>query len=444
MDKILVLVRHGKAQTRNRDIPDEQRELTEAGRRALRAHMPLVARRLDFEGVVLEPAQIWTSPAERAVGTAEELLASLQNEGLPIEPEMRPCTSLLGQNEDMFLEELRNTSSRVVYAVGHNPMIEDIAERLTGVHLPFATGGMAAIRISWSAHAAVEQEPDTRLLWFVQGPEAKRWKTLIEMEHKLKSANETVHKRLISFLADPSDVETMHKFRVSIRTFRSLLAFVRPFQKKGQNAAMQDDLREVVWLTSRLRELDVLYAELAEQEGIDQGLLSAVNIQRNDERGRVYRQLHGKKVRKRLSRVSAEVNRIEWKRQYSWGGLPAGIVQKRFNGMVSDIYARLGALHIEDAEETHTVRKRAKRVRYAATQFADMLTADAADVSVAMEEVQDSLGALCDARVNVEIVDDFPVVGLSESALRDLMEFYEKNRRFVLASTGGIEDASRG
>lgn len=439
MDKILVLVRHGKAQTRSEDIPDEQRELTEAGRRALRAHMPLIAERLDFDGLDLEPAQIWTSPAERAVSTAEELLASLQNEGLPIEPEMRPCTSLLGQNEDLFMEELHEASVRVVYAVGHNPMIEDIAERLTGARIPFATGAMAAIRISWSAHAAVEQEPETRLLWFVQGPEAKRWKSLIELERKLKEANDTIHKRLISFLADPSDVETMHKFRVSIRTMRSLLAFVRPFQKKRQNAQMQDDLREVVRLTSRLRELDVLHAELAEQEGIDEGLLAAVNIQRNDERGRVYRMLHGKKVRKRLSRVSAEVSCIEWKRQYAWGGLPAGIVQKRFNGMVADIYTRLGNLSIDDAEETHTVRKRAKRVRYAATQFSSMLNADAADVATAMVEVQDSLGALCDARVNVEIVDEFPVVGLSENALRDLMDFYEKNRRFVLASTGAIE-----
>ena len=52
MAKIIVLVRHGKAQLRSDELPDFERELTEAGVRALKAWLPRAARLLAAEPLV--------------------------------------------------------------------------------------------------------------------------------------------------------------------------------------------------------------------------------------------------------------------------------------------------------------------------------------------------------------------------------------------------------
>ena len=48
-----------------------------------------------------------------------------------------------------------------------------------------------------------------------------------------------------------------------------------------------------------------------------------------------------------------------------------------------------------------------------------------------MKAVQDELGALRDARVNVGIIDEFPRKGLPDQALRDLDALEAKSRYFI-------------
>ena len=83
-----------------------------------------------------------------------------------------------------------------------------------------------------------------------------------ELARVLREWDDTVERRLKAFLADSDDVETIHRFRISIRTLRSLLVFVSPFLKRRRHRLLQDELRSVVVETSRLREYDVLLRQV--------------------------------------------------------------------------------------------------------------------------------------------------------------------------------------
>ncbi len=76
MVKTLVLIRHGVSE---RGSEDMSRELTRAGQRALSANYPHIFGLLGPEG---EEAEIWTSPALRALETAEIVAEALDAEGL--------------------------------------------------------------------------------------------------------------------------------------------------------------------------------------------------------------------------------------------------------------------------------------------------------------------------------------------------------------------------
>ena len=123
MAKMIVLVRHGKAQLRSDELPDFERELTEAGVRALKAWLPRAARLLAEEHP--KSIELWTSPAVRAWQTAD-LVADEFVETLGIkelETIEMPC--LWTQDLSEFFAAAAECESDVVVAVGHNPFMEE-------------------------------------------------------------------------------------------------------------------------------------------------------------------------------------------------------------------------------------------------------------------------------------------------------------------------------
>ena len=408
MASTLLLMRHGKAKAIEPDQADFDRELTEAGKRSLAANLPSMLVQLE-KGT--RSVQVWASPSSRTMQTAEHLVKALRERGVKPDGEILPVRSLWDQDYAAFLDAVRECSADNVIAIGHNPMIEELTAQVSGARIPFATGAIAAIQMNWNQAEQDAAAPETanessnRLLWFSQGPISQHWRTLVQMEKMLRSADANVSERLEAFFENPEDIETMHKFRVSIRTMRSLVDFVKPWQDAKQNASMQDALKEVVGITSRLRELDVLAEQAKEAEATSYALVNFLEGQAAEERERVSNALSGKRVRKLLERVDSQASDIRWKRTYRECGLPARQIRARFDEMADDLEHDLSALNLADVEPTHDVRKNAKRVRYAAENFKSLIGEDAIDVAKGMTAHQDNLGAVCDARVNIDIIN---------------------------------------
>lgn len=432
MAKTLILIRHGKALPRETWKEDDAlRPLSGGGELSMEARLPYSLSLID-EGMASGGIEVWSSPALRTMQTAQIVARILDAP----EPEAHEC--LLNQDAEAFLGEFEASEASCMIAVGHNPFVDDVAARLSGVRLPIFTGATVALRVERGA--ARSTRPSARLLWFVQGPKASRWATLAAMEGVLARAYDTVNARLLAFFENPQDPETMHKFRVSIRTMRSLVAFAEPFMKRSQAKAMQRNLRTVVRWTSRLRELDVLHDQAASMEMPCEELTGAIAKARDAERERVAKQLKSKRAAKLLAAVGEEALDVAWKPRAAQEGVSRKAMRARFASMLAELERDLEALDIADAEATHDVRKEAKRVRYSAENFREFLEDDAVAVAKRMVKMQDGLGAICDARVNLEIIDAFPKKKLSEDARVALDALRASNAEFLRKALEGGKD----
>ena len=434
MAQTLLLVRHGKAKNLAADQQDIERELTEAGKRALEASLAHELAPLDASpGIV----QVWSSPAIRAMQTAKIVVKTLKDQGVKPHGGVLEHEELWAQNSEAFLLEVERCDADVIIAVGHNPFVEMLVNRLTGARIPFATGGIAAI--SLNDFRAVCESDDTvqadssvcRLLWFSQGPISQRWKTLVTIEKVFQSGIETTLARRAAFLEDPDDIETMHKFRVSIRTLRSLVAFAKPWQDPDQNEAMQADLKSIVGETSRLRELDV-FCEQAKDAPFDSpALVAFCEDEAARERKRVIEVLAQNRTEKRLKRVQEQAKHIRWRKQYVKEGLDARVARARFDSMAANLEHDLSVLDLSDVEPTHDVRKAAKRVRYVAENFSEIVGEDAPTIAKGMTAHQDNLGAVCDARVNIDIINGLANRDLPDEVAWDLALLRAQNETFL-------------
>jgi len=154
----LVLIRHGQAEDRTGDQPDEARNLTDTGRKSLMASMDGYACFLNG----LNHPIIWSSPLNRAVQTARLIADHVHVQDI--------CElSCIGTgNLDAFLNALTEAGpdlagdDAVLVVVGHEPWLGEWSRQLCGVLLPFKKGAAAGIRLD------IQAPFESELLWFVQ------------------------------------------------------------------------------------------------------------------------------------------------------------------------------------------------------------------------------------------------------------------------------------
>lgn len=402
MAELLVLVRHGAAEARPDDSGDISRGLTMTGRRSLKAMMSHVRSLIDLDSDIA----VWSSPATRARQTATIVAHMLDIKRVEIRQ------SLYNQDVDAFFHELSAAETRVVVAVGHNPFIEQTARCLDEDTPHFDEGAIAAFWLTGG------------LAWFVQGPDTAPWEMLGHVEGSLFSMSRRVETCLRKFLDDSDDPETLHRYRVAIRAMRSLLAFVRPYQRSHQAHLLADDLHELVQPTSRLRELDIL-CEQVEALGIEHPatgptLLSHCQELCAIERRHMVKILRSKKTRQDIWQIMHESENVDWKRAVRHTGLPPECLRTRLDGMRTHLVNAEDALDLSDAIATHALRKDVKRIRYVAGELEGLLGVDLDDVSSEMARAQDKLGVLCDARANRAIIATIDAASLSTEVALEL------------------------
>lgn len=429
MAETLILMRHGKAQRPADGKPDIERQLSAAGKRALRASLP---SSIAFMQADMGQVEIWSSPAARAEQTARIMLNVCKDARIDVYDDVRINESLWTQDLPKVLEEVRASSAHTVVAVGHNPFIEDATASLSGSRIVFATGALATLKLdSGNEGQAIGETPQSRLLWFAQGPISQNWKTLVCMERVLAESADAVSQRLDAFTDDPNDPETMHKFRVSIRTVRSLVAFIEPWQNPVQNGAVQNDFKAIVSKTSRLRELDVLAQQAQDMEGASEQLVAYTQELAANEREKVLKDLTSKRTAKRLESAITRLHNVKWKRKVESRGLPSEAIRTRFDELAENLNDELITLDLSDVEKTHDVRKNAKRVRYDAEKFSGLVGADALEIAKGMTAHQDNLGSICDARVNIDIINGLPLHDLPDAVAWDLALLRAENETYL-------------
>ena len=132
----LCFLRHGEADWPNWTKPDDERPLTERGRK----EMKRVAKFL--ERVKLVPDAILTSPLPRASQTAE-----IVGQRLGIELQTEPALAH-GFNMERLRRLLGKYHNECVMIVGHEPEFSEVIRDLTGGKIKISKAGVALLEIN--------------------------------------------------------------------------------------------------------------------------------------------------------------------------------------------------------------------------------------------------------------------------------------------------------
>jgi phosphohistidine phosphatase len=128
----LFLLRHGKADWPDWNKPDDERPLTDEGKKEVATVAKFLAR-LEIEPTIL------TSPLPRASQTAE-IAAKHLNAKIRSEPSLRP-----GFGMKQLRKILENFSGKSLMLVGHEPDFSHTVFEITGGRAKMSKGGVALI-----------------------------------------------------------------------------------------------------------------------------------------------------------------------------------------------------------------------------------------------------------------------------------------------------------
>jgi phosphohistidine phosphatase len=138
--KVLIIVRHGIAEDRSEEKPDNERELTAKGQKRMKE----IAKRL--AKLLPEPDALISSPYVRAVQTA--LFISKAYDGSVT---VRTSDALTpGSSPEDFVSLVRSQDFRLMFVVGHEPNLTRGMCALTGMSgagLELKKGGIYAVTI---------------------------------------------------------------------------------------------------------------------------------------------------------------------------------------------------------------------------------------------------------------------------------------------------------
>ena len=123
------LVRHAKAEAGGADLPDQERDLTQRGRRQCRELGSWLQQRVGKEKLLVQ-----VSPALRTRETARLALA-----GLTIGPDRLRLEPRIWEASASDLLALIRSEAGALMLIGHNPGLEQAQYALTGVLQAFPT-----------------------------------------------------------------------------------------------------------------------------------------------------------------------------------------------------------------------------------------------------------------------------------------------------------------
>ncbi len=150
--KTLILVRHAKSSWADPRLPDRERPLNGRGTK----DAPKMARRLAKRET--RPESIVTSPAVRALATAQAFAAELKIDpsAVGVEP------GIYGAGVEDMIEIIRGLDDGLqsVMIVGHNPTLSELSHRLTREEVgDLATCSVVTLRLESTSWGEVGREP---------------------------------------------------------------------------------------------------------------------------------------------------------------------------------------------------------------------------------------------------------------------------------------------
>lgn len=431
MTKTLVLVRHGNPEASATSGRDFDRQLTPSGAHALACAYPRTFSLLSGT----EKPVVWSSPALRALQTADVVAAAVNADGI------EPHDSLYAQDIPAFLDELAATDAQTIIAVGHAPFMDLLAARLAAGVPAFGKGSAAAIALPPDLSDASEKG---QLLWFVAGPTTGAWEGLASVEGEVAAALHALVACAKRFLARPESPDALLAFRMGLRRVCSLLQFLEPWQTGKQNRRSTRLLHELQTASARLRALDILSVTVDDLvEGGELGENSLLPMACANERmlecASLLTLMKKRHSLKALSKLADELSHVSWKKGVRHTGVTSQEICDRFDAELAELDEYLFGLDLRDEAAVFAARHDAKEMHYIAERLGSVLGEERAQMSEYMDDIQRELGQLCDARRNRRLADECSKSPRFRGVRADLGVVARDQAELVSAITSGLE-----
>lgn len=137
----IIFIRHGKAEKRHVDLIDLDRHLTDKGKKRFQKLMPIFKRKLQTNDN--QEMIIWSSPANRALETAEIVADTFQ-----IDLQVVYDFIYGGNYEELQTLVKEITDPTTIIIVGHEPILSDWIEQITGEQSRLKKGEIMTIQVT--------------------------------------------------------------------------------------------------------------------------------------------------------------------------------------------------------------------------------------------------------------------------------------------------------
>ncbi|WP_057825947.1 CHAD domain-containing protein [Lentilactobacillus sunkii] len=219
----------------------------------------------------------------------------------------------------------------------------------------------------------------------------------------LQERYKAIQVELVRYLNNPYDPDRTHDLRVTIRTLRGLIKFLKRRITPESYDVINSNLSQAAMLFSDLRELDVLIEQAGayayahpDKETNYQHLFSVLREDRQEEMKRTLADEAMTTLKNELQQAHKQVSALKFSGNDDLHQYIVKEMHRRYHKLMK-MFERLDS---DDYPQVHHVRKRAKTLRYASTQFADFATRKANKSAKLAKDIQDDTGTITDAHVN--------------------------------------------
>lgn len=381
----IILVRHGRAKRRERNSEDSKRPLTKTGKDQIHNVIHSIKNLIPDTEIA-----IWSSPVLRASETAQIISNLLKVK------EIEYLEFLAGAPHSVFLENLKNIDqSKTLIIVGHEPYLSEWSFILCGTKLQFKKGTAGVF------HTNDVSEFKGKLKLLVHANQCTA-KTGYNKNYDLVLLKYIDEARALqhTYLSTPNDVECIHHIRVKIRQLRCTLSFMKPLLKNKDYLILQKKLKDIALRFSYTRELDVINKEWDSIKKENQGALNAVlKSERKKENLNVFNYISDGNMNIELLEISNLIEAINTDEFHM-----SAFADKRLKSWYKKADKLCRSIDFDNIKAIHNLRVHIKKLRY----LKDSLKITCKKYEGwNLEEMQESLGIICDAFQNISLLQSF-------------------------------------
>lgn len=233
----------------------------------------------------------------------------------------------------------------------------------------------------------------------------RRMEALQDVLHR---HTEQLKKSYTDYVNNPYNPKTAHSLRVSSRKVRSLLNFLKHTFGEEEYRRLNHELKDLAQIYGPLRELDVLI-KLCSDIALRQPELSDhyremfkyLHQERAREMRRTFNKTNIRTAEAAIESADSTIHELSFEIDGDWDAYIGKRLKKRSQKLSED-YENVD---MTDYEAVHDIRKRAKKLRYAARYFGGLTSKKHKKIMKRAKKIQDEFGEVTDARINQHLLD---------------------------------------